>query len=1086
MFYVVLFVDHAKLFLEKTSKDLRWVLFLVLFLGSNLVAAQLEPITKTDQYIITKHHFSVEDGLASREVTAAIEDRDGFMWFGTSNGLSRYDGNSFKTFTKQNFGLLQNEIASLSVDKYNHLIIEFYNKDLNLKKNGDIQIIDLNNYTLHTLESAYSKLPFKAKDVVWMANDVNKNMFFVTANPFKVWKNDNLNGFKLLGELPAWNTNKRITDIESTEMTKSSIVQNGSMILKKQGCPNYLITVGKISPFPNLQNEYVFAITKNKSLLFYNSTSNTISKGNFPIAKNNFEIHSLIPVQHLPPVVDYYWGLTLQHDDEASLAYSIKKGVYLISDKTPLLVAKPEEISKYTDFNIKATFKDSRGIRWLCTNSGVIQISIEYNCFKSYFSRSQVMEPTYNQVRGIYVENGYGGSSDKLTTMVYANVWQCLCVANVNSKKVLVHSTKKTVHFNAFLKHKGKFYIGSVNKVHEYRPSQNKIEDIGTISNDDLNGAYIWSLKAVSDSILLAGHIQGLSQFNRVSKESKDLPYASSKIPKANNVYRFIKTKTKGLVAVAENGLFIIDKNNTVVDYYGTLVKDESHHLPMTMIYDMHEDRNGICWIATNGEGLFRWDWQHKGNDKKCSVKQFNLDQGLPSMILYRIEEDAANNLWIGTYNGLMRFNTLTYATSVYTVNEGLNHNEFNRTSSFKAADGTMYFGGLNGVNAFNPKQVMAFEAKNKPSFKVTSLMKYSGKEHRLMDCLLALKQEKEVVLQADDSFLILEFQLLDYMKRKHFYAYKLDGIDSEWNYIDENVIRLSGLPYGEYKMHVKAKMANGQWAKQSILFPIVVLKPFYIETWFIIGIVIIFGFSIFGFIRYRTKKIIRENHQLELKIANRTTDLQKALTDRERLLTEIHHRVKNNLHVINGLLQLQKDELADPFSKAAFAEGQSRIESIALIHQNLYQNEALGSIEFCSFIHNLSSKVANLYDNPTNPVAYAIKKGELFIDVDTAVPLGLIVNELLTNSYKHFDSRKKGKTIAIEVTLLAPGQYELIFRDNGGGLPKHVDFETDKTLGLKLIKGLAKQLSGKVIYHFDKGSVFTVFFQDSAIRYNS
>lgn len=1086
MFNTVLFVDHAKLFLEKTSKVLRWVLFLVLFLDSNLVAAQLEPITKTEQYIITKHHFSVEDGLASREVTAAIEDRDGFMWFGTSNGLTRYDGNSFKTFTKQNFGLLQNEIASLSVDKNNHLIIEFYNKNLTLKKKGEIQIIDLSTYKLQTLESAYAKLPFKAKDVVWMENDVNKNMFFVTAMPFQLWRYNAAKGFKLLGPLTAWNAkNAHATDI--TDHSIHSILQNGSLILEKYSYPNYLITEDTIIPFSNKPEEYVFSIKKNKSFLIYNTATNAVSESNFLDAKNSFVRQKPETFLHLYPEFNYPWWFCSTHSDEANIVHNLKKGIYLIDDKTFFLIAKPEELKEYTDFNIKSIYRDSRGNRWFCTNSGVIQVNIAPNYFRGYFSKEQISKPTFYQVRGIYADNNLDVKTNKTITTLYANVWQYLCIAKTNSKKTLFYTSKKLAHFNALLKHKDRFYIGTVNTICEYNANQNKIMDLGSISNSNMdNGQYIWSLTAVSDDILLAGLIDGISQFNLVSKKCKALAYASSKIPKAKNVYRFVKTKAKGLVAVAENGLFIIDKNNTVVDYYGTLVKDESHHLPMTMIYDMHEDRHGICWIATNGEGLFRWDWQHKGNNKKGSLKQFNLDQGLPSMILYRIEEDAANNLWIGTYNGLMRFNTLTYGTSVYTVNEGLNHNEFNRTSSFKAADGTMYFGGLNGVNAFNPKQVMASEAKNTPSFKVTSLMKYSGKEHRLMDCLLALKQEKEVVLQADDSFLILEFQLLDYMKRKHSYAYKLDGIDSEWNYIDENVIRLSGLPYGEYKMHIKAQMANGQWAKHAIVFPIVILKPFYIETWFIIGIVIVFGFAIFGFIRYRTKKIIRENHQLELKIANRTTDLQRALTDRERLLTEIHHRVKNNLHVINGLLQLQKDELVDPLSKAAFAEGQSRIESIALIHQNLYQNEALGSIEFCSFIHDLSSKVANLYDNPTNPVAYTIKKGELFIDVDTAVPLGLIVNELLTNSYKHFDSRKKGKTIAIEVTLLAPGQYELIFRDNGGGLPKHVDFETDKTLGLKLIKGLAKQLSGKVTYHFDKGSEFTVFFQDSAIRYNS
>jgi two-component sensor histidine kinase len=455
-------------------------------------------------------------------------------------------------------------------------------------------------------------------------------------------------------------------------------------------------------------------------------------------------------------------------------------------------------------------------------------------------------------------------------------------------------------------------------------------------------------------------------------------------------------------------------------------------------------------------------------------------------MVLYRIEEDSEKNLWIGSSNGLMRFNTVTYTTSVFTTNDGLNNNEFNRTSSFKAADGTLYFGGLDGVNAFNPQQLMAFESKYEPILALTSLTKFSGKEKKLIDVLVALKQDKKTVLQSDDTLLILAFQLLDFQQRKHLYAYKIDGIDADWNYIEENTIRLSGLPYGEFKIHIKAQLANGQWNNHPIVFPITILKPFYQHLWFIITVFVLIAIGMFGFFRYRTRKIIKEKQQLELKVAHRTTDLKKALTDRERLLAEIHHRVKNNLHVINGLLQLQKDELLDPVTKAAFSEGQSRIESIALIHQNLYQNEALGNIEFCSFMHDLSSKVAMLYNNPANQVAFTIQREELFLDVDTAVPLGLIVNELLTNSYKHFDAKKKRKTIFIGVTRLAEGQYELIYKDNGSGLPDHIDFETNKTLGLKLIKGLAKQLLGKATYSYDQGSVFTVFFQDAAIRYNS
>ncbi len=1056
------------------------VLLLFISTSSN---AQLETITKTEKYIITKQSFSAEDGLAARDVSSAIEDKDGFMWFGTTIGLCRYDGNSFKTYTKENFGLASNEITSLSVDENNHLIIAFNHNNLNEKRQSQIQVLDLNNNKLQTLESTYPKLPFSTKDVVWIANDANKNMFFVTAMPFHIWKFTAAKGFKLLGELTDWNVkNAHATDI--TDHSIHSIVQNGSIVLKKYSYPNYLISEDTIIPFYTKPEESVFSIKKNKSLLIYNTTTNALSKSNFPDVKYSFVKQSADTFLHLQSIADYPWWICPQHLDDANIISNLKKGIYLLEDETFFLIAKPEELRKYTDLNIRFTFKDSRSNRWLCTNSGVIQVSIAPNYFSRYFSKDQISKPTFYQVRGIYADNNIDVKTNKTTTSLYANVWQYLCITKVNSKKALFYKSKKTAHFNALLKHKDRFYIGTVNNICEYNPNQNKIVDFGSISNNNIeNGQYIWALTAVSDNILLAGHIDGISQLNLMSKKCKALAYASSKIPKAKNVYRFVKTKAKGLIAVADNGLFVIDKNNTIVDYYGSLANDASHHLPITSIFDMHEDAKGICWIASNGEGLFRWDWQHSKSDKKISIKQFTLDKGLPSLILYRIEEDSDNNLWIGTYNGLMRFNSLTYSTSVYTTNDGLNNNEFNRTSSFKAADGRMYFGGLDGVNAFNPKQLMAFESKNEPSFKLTVLTKYSGKNKKLIDILVLLKQDKKIVLQSDDPFLIVEFQLLDFQKRKHLYAYKLEGIDTDWNYIDENTIRLTGLPYGKFKMHIKAQLDNGKWQSHPIVFPIIVLKPFYLQLWFLIILSMLLIGGIVFYFRFRTYKLHKENHELELKVENRTVDLTAALKDKELLLTEVHHRVKNNLQVISGLLELQKVQLTDKKAIAAFTEGQSRVSSIALIHQNLYENENLGNIEFCSFARDLSSKVAELFENQNNRVVFTIENKEVFLDIDTAVPLGLIINELITNSYKYFKKGAQEKKISIDIIVLKKGAYKLIYKDNGPGLKKGIDFETATSLGLDLIKGLSYQIDGNATYAYENGSVFTVFFKNLKAR---
>jgi two-component sensor histidine kinase len=238
-----------------------------------------------------------------------------------------------------------------------------------------------------------------------------------------------------------------------------------------------------------------------------------------------------------------------------------------------------------------------------------------------------------------------------------------------------------------------------------------------------------------------------------------------------------------------------------------------------------------------------------------------------------------------------------------------------------------------------------------------------------------------------------------------------------------------------------------------------------------------------FFIFRYRTRLLQKQKLDLELKVANRTIDLKKAVHDKELLLSEVHHRVKNNLQVISGLLELQKDNLKDEATRKAFSEGQSRVNSIALIHHNLYQNEDPGNIEFASFINDLSSKVGELFANQNRKVQFDLVQEELYLSIDVAVPLGLIVNELLTNSYKYAMSDKQENKIQIKIAKLNDEEYQLTYRDNGPGLTDDVNFEMTSTLGLRLVNGLSKQIHGSVKYYFENGSVFVINFKEKKVK---
>ncbi len=226
---------------------------------------------------------------------------------------------------------------------------------------------------------------------------------------------------------------------------------------------------------------------------------------------------------------------------------------------------------------------------------------------------------------------------------------------------------------------------------------------------------------------------------------------------------------------------------------------------------------------------------------------------------------------------------------------------------------------------------------------------------------------------------------------------------------------------------------------------------------------------------------VIIYRSRLKLKSANRT--IEKSLSEKELLLKEIHHRVKNNLQVVSSLLDLQSRSIEDEEALATFMEGQNRVKAMALIHQKLYQNENLATIDFAEYAENLMKELAAIYPSAKGVKTSIQADGNSAFDIDTAVPLGLILNELISNAYKYaFDGKSAGE-LNVSVEPLGDGKHQLTVSDSGAGLPSEFDFQKAKSLGLKLVRRLAKQLYGSVTYSHEEGAKFVVIFTDTLQR---
>ena len=212
---------------------------------------------------------------------------------------------------------------------------------------------------------------------------------------------------------------------------------------------------------------------------------------------------------------------------------------------------------------------------------------------------------------------------------------------------------------------------------------------------------------------------------------------------------------------------------------------------------------------------------------------------------------------------------------------------------------------------------------------------------------------------------------------------------------------------------------------------------------------------------------------------------LKRSIIEKEVLLKEIHHRVKNNMQIIYSLLSLQSRHIKDKNILKMLQESQNRVRSMALLHEKLYQSKDLAMIEFGDYIRKLVYGLFHTYAVSSDTIILKINAENIYLDINTAIPCGLIINELVSNSLKHAFPEDKGWNkngetkgqIYIKLTSHKKDNFTLIIRDNGVGFPKDLDFRSTQTLGLQLVNTLVKQLEGSIKLRQKDGTSFKIEF---------
>ncbi len=220
------------------------------------------------------------------------------------------------------------------------------------------------------------------------------------------------------------------------------------------------------------------------------------------------------------------------------------------------------------------------------------------------------------------------------------------------------------------------------------------------------------------------------------------------------------------------------------------------------------------------------------------------------------------------------------------------------------------------------------------------------------------------------------------------------------------------------------------------------------------------------------------EQAQRELAERKRAEEqLKTSLAEKEVLLKEVHHRVKNNLQVISSLLHLQSKQIKDPEALGMFLESQYRVRSMALVHERLYQSEDLSGVDAAEYFRDLVSYLHRSYGATSSQVSLKVDVDPVSLGIDVAIPCGLIVSELVSNALKHaFPDGRQGQ-ILVQLHLGPGGQCALVVGDDGIGLPEDLDLETTESLGLHLVNRLVAQLEGSIDLDRSGGTTHKITF---------